>query len=66
MQQFLINYDLYKTEYMADTQKYNRNRIVMAATEKEAIAKLNAFYNNQSQEYCVSYRVEVNYVTEQI
>jgi hypothetical protein len=64
MQQFLINYDLYKTEYMADTQKYNRNRIVMAATENEAIAKLNDFY--QSQEYCVSYRVEVNYVTEGI
>jgi hypothetical protein len=51
---------------MEDTQEYNRNRIVLAETEKEAIAKLNDFYNNQSQEYCVSYRVEVNYVTEQI
>ena len=66
MTQFLINYTLYESIYMEDTQEYNRNRIVLAETEKEAIAKLNDFYNNQSQEYCVSYRVEVNYVTEQI
>ena len=66
MQQFLINYDLYESLYMAGTQKYNRNRIVMAASENEAIAKLKAYYDNKRQEYCVSYSVEVNYVTEAI
>jgi hypothetical protein len=66
MQKFLINYDLYKTEYMAGSQKYNRNRIVMAANENEAIAKLNAYYDNKNKQYCVYYSIEVNYVTEAI
>lgn len=61
---YLINCEVQRSYYMDETKTDEKNHIVEANNEEEAIEKLQDFYSKKDVAFYVSFWVNINYCNE--